>query len=379
MTSLGSPGDTDRDHDRIRRLIQRSRAVIAQHQHANGAYPASPTFSAYRGYSWLRDGAFIAEGMSRAGDPASATAFHDWIAERLTERRGEVAVLLRRAEARQPLVPADMLPTRFAIEPGGDPDTWWNFQTDGYGMWLWAVVEHATRHGLSLDTWKDGIEVASDYATGFWDVACYDWWEENVDQRHVSTLGALYGGLNSVAGAGVLDVPRRRAAAKAAALIRELILSDGLVGRPPRMAKWLGSDAVDASLAACVVPFGVLEPGDPIARATLDAIRAELDADGGVHRYSADVFYGGGQWLLLSALVGWNEARAGDRNAAFARLQWIGEHVAAHDEMPEQVGDHLLHPESRQEWVDRWGPVATPLLWSHGMYLILAAELGLVE
>jgi hypothetical protein len=36
----------------------------------------------------------------------------------------------------------------------------------------------------------------------------------------------------------------------------------------------------------------------------------------------------------------------------------------------------LLHPGSRNEWVARWGTVASPLLWSHGMYLILADELG---
>ena len=52
---------------RLAEVAQRSREIIAEHQHPNGAYPASPTFSAYRGYSWLRDGAFIAEGMSRAG------------------------------------------------------------------------------------------------------------------------------------------------------------------------------------------------------------------------------------------------------------------------------------------------------------------------
>ncbi len=27
-------------------------------------------------------------------------------------------------------------------------------------------------------------------------------------------------------------------------------------------------------------------------------------------------------------------------------------------------------------WIDRWGPVATPLLWSHAMVLRLGLELG---
>src|SRR5690606_40949948 len=64
---------------------RRSHAVILEHQAASGAYPASPTFSAYRGYSWYRDGAFIAEGISRWGDVASANGFHTWAAKVLTE------------------------------------------------------------------------------------------------------------------------------------------------------------------------------------------------------------------------------------------------------------------------------------------------------
>ena len=37
---------------------------------------------------------------------------------------------------------------------------------------------------------------------------------------------------------------------------------------------------------------------------------------------------------------------------------------------------HLLHPEFEQFWIDKWGPVATPLLWSHAMFLRLEAELA---
>jgi isomaltose glucohydrolase len=48
-------------------------------------------------------------------------------------------------------------------------------------------------------------------------------------------------------------------------------------------------------------------------------------------------------------------------------------------DLPEQVDHHLLHPDSRAEWIARWGSVASPLLWSHGMYLILADELGITR
>jgi GH15 family glucan-1,4-alpha-glucosidase len=366
------------DRARLADIARRSYELIAANQHANGAYPASPTFSAYRGYCWLRDGAFIAEGVSRYGDVASADSFHDWVMARLVERRDQLDDLLERKRKGESLEAGGALPTRFPIEDPLAPDTWWNFQTDGYGTWLWSLVVHARRHGLALERWRSGIEIAVDYVAAFWEVPCYDWWEENVDERHGSTLGALFGGLDAISGSGALDPRRREAAESAAAAIRALVRAEGIAGAPPHLTKWLGSEAVDASLASCVVPFGLLAVDDPVAIATIAEISRGLDSGGGVHRYAADVFYGGGQWLLLSCLLGWNEAAEGRVDDALAHLRWVAEHLTPEGEFPEQVEAHLLHPEHRERWLAQWGPVATPLLWSHGMYLILADELGLL-
>jgi hypothetical protein len=54
-------------------------------------------------------------------------------------------------------------------------------------------------------------------------------------------------------------------------------------------------------------------------------------------------------------------ALAGDRDAALRHLAWVLDHATPEGRLPEQVPDHLLHPEHRQEWLDRCGPVATPL------------------
>lgn len=373
------------DPARVAELARHSHAVIRGHQDPGGAYPASPTFSAYRGYAWLRDGAFTAEGMSRYGDVASADRFHDWVAGVLRERAGQVADLVAAARRGTEPALASMLPTRFTFDGRDGSDPWWDFQTDGYGMWLWAVVTHARRHGLALSRWRAGIEVAVDYVSTFWDRPCYDWWEEHVEHRHVSTLAALHGGLTAVLGTGALDAAREAAAAEASQGTRALALAEGTTsGRASdrtatHLAKWLGSPDVDGSLPACVVPFALVAPGSPLAEATLDAVGRDLDVSGGVHRFRSDVFYGGGQWLLLSCLLGWNRAAAGDRDGALRHLRWVVDHATPTGDLPEQVPDHLLHPEQRQEWLDRWGPVATPLLWSHGMFLILADELGLLS
>jgi GH15 family glucan-1,4-alpha-glucosidase len=39
------------------------------------------------------------------------------------------------------------------------------------------------------------------------------------------------------------------------------------------------------------------------------------------------------------------------------------------------VAHHLLAPEHRQLWEERWGLSASPMLWSHAMYLILYTSL----
>lgn len=363
------------ERTRFAELATASHAIITRHQDPGGAYPASPTFSAYAGYAWLRDGAFTAEGISRYGDRESVDRFNDWVTGVLVRRRGQVDGLIAQASSgREPAI-AEMLPTRFTFAGDDGSDPWWDFQTDGYGIWLWALVAHARRYGLGLTPWLAGIEVAVDYVTAFWERPCYDWWEEHVEHRHVSTLAALYGGLTAVLESGVLDATRTEAAARACAAIHSTVLAEGV--RDGHLTKWFGSSAVDGSLPSAIVPFGLLDPSDPLATGTVAAVAHDLDHAGGVHRFTADVFYGGGQWLLLSALLGWNLATMGDTARAMDHLRWIADHAIG-DELPEQVPDHLLHPEHRQEWVDRWGPVAQPLLWSHGMYLILAEELGLI-
>ena len=54
------------------------RAMLAS-QRPNGALIASPDFAQYQ-YCWLRDGAFIAYALDRAGEHDSSDRFHRWCA-----------------------------------------------------------------------------------------------------------------------------------------------------------------------------------------------------------------------------------------------------------------------------------------------------------
>ncbi|WP_327590073.1 glycoside hydrolase family 15 protein [Nonomuraea sp. NBC_00507] len=355
-------------------LVAHSLDVITRLQSPTGAYPASPTFSAYRGYSWLRDGAFIAEGVSRHGDVAGADAFHAWCARVVGDRAGQVDSLVSRAARGESVPVSEMLPTRFTLDGMDGADDWWDFQLDGYGTWLWALREHAVRHGRAVPGVEKGVRAAARYLTAFWHLPCYDWWEEHVEQRHVATLGSVHGGLRAALALGVLSSAEETAALEAVEGVAELVEREGVTGG--RLRKWLGSDAVDGSLLACVEPFGLYPAGHPVGAATVAEVERQLARDGGVYRYLADTFYGGGRWVLLAGFLGWNHAAAGRPAEARRYLDWMAAQATPEGDLPEQVSDLLLAPGRLQEWLHRWGPVATPLLWSHGMYLILADELG---
>jgi GH15 family glucan-1,4-alpha-glucosidase len=109
--------------------------------------------------------------------------------------------------------------------------------------------------------------------------------------------------------------------------------------------------------------------------ATVRTVESELMVGRGVHRHPGDEFYGGGLWVVLAALLGWHYAKVRRLEEAHAELDWIAAAASADGELAEQLEEHLLHPRKRAEWVERWGPPARPLLWSHALFLALALEL----
>lgn len=363
------------DHPRLSVLAHRSIEVILANQAPSGAYLASPTFPVYR-FSWLRDGAFIADAMSKAGQVASAEAFLAWCARVLVARADRVDALIARAR-RGELVPAtDHLHTRYTVDGDEADDEWWNYQLDGYGAWLWALGAHHARHGRPIEPYLPGALISARYIDAFWTHPSYDWWEEHPAERHVSTLAAVAAGLAAMAGLPGVAAATRQGFATTARTISARI--DGEASRLGYLPKWLGGDAVDASLLSVGVAFGVLDPADPVMLATVARIEADLVHDGGVHRYLDDTYYGGAEWLLLAGFLGLQHLASGRRDAAARQLAWIADHASPSGTMPEQVTDHVLAPDRTAEWLDRWGPIADPLLWSHAMYLSLALGLGVV-
>jgi GH15 family glucan-1,4-alpha-glucosidase len=139
--------------------------------------------------------------------------------------------------------------------------------------------------------------------------------------------------------------------------------------------KWDGDLRVDASALALLSPLEVVSAQDAAFKGTFLKAEEQLLEGFGVHRYRGDAYYGGGLWPLLSAFYGLAALRLGRADVAHGVLDWIAETHGEDGRLPEQINSHLLAPEQEIVWIKKWGSSASPLLWSHGMYLALFHEL----
>lgn len=368
--------------------------VIERAQHENGAFPAGAEFSQYQ-HCWLRDGAFIAHALDVAAVHAAAAGhhsvaarrhaaaarFHLWASRTVERLEPTVDDLIERRAREQSLGEFDFLPTRFTLDGAWENDGWPNFQLDGYGQWLWSLATHL-RTGEHLGavgapsaaaqpTLPDGFRSAAvltvRYLANFWDQPCYDSWEEHRSQLHTTTLASVHAGLRDI-GPYLPEAAdmARAAAAGAVHYIRDDCVKSG------HLIKYVRNDSVDASLLWLAVPFEVFAAHDPIMVATAERIEREL-LGGGVRRYLADTYYGGGEWILLTAWLAWYWLRVGRRDAADGLLRWIEEQRDESGALPEQVPGENVHPRFLAFWKREWGPSAKPLLWSHAMVALVKA------
>ena len=367
-------------------LYRRSVEVILQNQAGSGAYVASPNFPSY-GYCWLRDGSFIAHAMDCVGEHGSARAFLRWVDRTIRRHAWKVDRALDQLEKGRSLGNGDHLHTRYTLDGEEAAGEWGNFQLDGYGAWLWALAQHVSITGDAalLAEVTESIRITVRYLSSLWMLPNYDSWEEHPQYLHLYTLAAIYAGLeagDSMAPA----VPRPGYGAAVAGQVRRFVLErsvqDGHLVKSIRPGgasaaanpEWAA--AVDANLIGVTTPYRLLAPDEPLMQATVARIETDLHCPGGgVHRYLADTYYGGGEWVLLAAWLGWHYAEVGQWEQAQELLHWVEAQADGDGYLPEQVSVHLLAPDRYAEWEARWGPVAKPLLWSHAMYLILQRAL----
>jgi isomaltose glucohydrolase len=349
-------------------VLARSIEVLKAGQAPSGALVASPDFGVYR-FAWLRDGAFCAHALDVAGERAAAWDWHGWVFRSVEAHRALIETVIERVANGETPPHEEMPPARYTLDgaletESGDIEPWPNFQIDGYGMWLWALERYLDGRPLPAEHVAT-VELVARYLDRCGLVECWDCWEEWSGGRHASTLGSVFAGLR--AAAALLGDDRL---SEAAGRVRQALLGDYLF--EGRFRKGPADDRVDASLLWLSVPFEILPRDDPRIVATVEAVRRDLcGPGGGVYRYRGDSYFGGGQWLLLTSWLAWHDALVGAADLAHAGQQWVREQALANGDLPEQVCGRSQDLAMVAPWVERWGTVATPLLWSHAMYMVV--------
>ncbi|MEZ4670694.1 MAG: glycoside hydrolase family 15 protein [Anaerolineae bacterium] len=250
-------------------LQQRSIEIILAGQF-DGAYAACLSFSQY-GYCWLRDGTWIAHGMDAAGQTQSARAFHRWVGRTLTRYSDKVTHILNLLAAGKQPAESDYLPTRFGLDGSIGLEDWGDFQMDGYGTWLWGLAQFVNKHGDD-DLWQEArpaTELVINYLAALWDSPNYDCWEEHREHIHPATLAAIYGGMKAVQVFLPELVTPTLLEAMCSFTLTNGVASDG------HFMKYLGNEAVDASLLWIGTPYRLVDIHDVHFLATLAKIEQD--------------------------------------------------------------------------------------------------------
>jgi GH15 family glucan-1,4-alpha-glucosidase len=342
---------------------------ILRLQSENGAFVASPDFLQYH-YSWLRDGSFCAYALDQAGEHDAARRFHAWVNGAVQGISAIIDDVVGRSERGETLDPSHMPPARFALDGSPVTDDWPNFQTDGYGTWLWSLGQHLLITGedeVPTD-FVESVQRVGRYLATFALSPCYDVWEESGTALHTSTLACVYGGLTT-AGRLLHDEGLFKRAALVKARVNEVAAHTGMY------VKSSDNIDVDASTLWLATPFRVVEPTDQFFTRTVAAIEDRLSLDGGIRRYPSDVYFGSGAWPVLTASLGWHLLTLGDIEGARRCQEWISNHIDEGGRLAEQFGGERRDHSHYQEWVERWGPPARDLTWSHAMYVVLSIAL----
>lgn len=351
-------------------LFQESVNIILKNQSQYGSFIASPSFSTYQ-FSWIRDGSFTAHSLDVIGEYTAAEKFYIWVNDVIESCAYKIQNLEKALSEGKKVDDSCLLNARFTLDGKEENKSGWgNFQLDAYGTWLWALARHIqySKNTKLLNKCRKSIDLTVRYISDLWNYPNYDIWEENCDKIHTSTLACLYGGLNAIE--GYTDNSK---ANKIKNSIRSYIMTNCV--KNSRFVKYIGTDEVDASLIWLGIPFNVVEPDDLIFQNTVKTIENDLLHGAGLHRYKKDTYYGGGEWVLLSCWLGWYYSLTGEIQKAKEILHWAESTADKNGFLSEQVFTHLLYPEYYGKWVEKWGEPASPLLWSHAMYIILKKEI----
>ncbi len=352
---------------RIHELVATSTDVLRDVALENGAIVAANTdkpyypreASDYR-YVWPRDASFICVAAERLHLPIQEPFFR-WLDENVEDFRKDRLLYANYATNGR------MGTLGHAFEP------------DQMGTVLWAIAEHFGHNQERARAFEPLIRRLADGLCAVWDHRCFipntvDLWEDTsrmttarMENNFTYSLAACARGL-LLANHYLPTAIWRETATE---MLREIDEAYRTTDRLfLRNSGKLADRNVDASLLGLLWPFAVVEPSDPRFRSTVERIETTLVSQGGVRRFQFDYFdsegaawEGGGAWPLLNFWLAIVWHRLGDDHKARAYYDWVLERVDQF--IPEQLFDDF-----------RVG--IYPLAWSHALFVLATAELGLL-
>jgi GH15 family glucan-1,4-alpha-glucosidase len=124
-------------------------------------------------------------------------------------------------------------------------------------------------------------------------------------------------------------------------------------------------EAADVSMLGLIMPFGILKVGDRAAQRLVEDVRKRLWSRpvGGVLRYEGDTYRGGNPWVLTTLWLAAVELANGHVAEAREAFQWVMAKKTPLGMMPEQV--------HRESGLPCW---VIPLGWSHAMFLMFVRQ-----
>ncbi len=349
-------------------LVQKSIQILKNGQTANGSFIACENFGNYR-YSWFRDGTFIAAALLEYGYYRETYKFIEWGATVVNRYQEKMETCIRTFQQGGTIAEEDFFHTRFTLDGYEVPGHWGFNQFDGLGTWLWFTCRFFMQNSQispSSDV-INALNKTAEYISIVWSAGCSDCWEENEGGQHTYTLASIVTGLKEYCNwSGNKDISERNYTVLEY-FKKHCLTSNGYI-------KSVGLDASDANLIGLCEPYDLVSWDDPDFQKTLHRIEKELMTPG-LHRFVADTYYGGGEWVLLTAWIGWLYAKHGRMDDAKKLRKWVESTASPDGFLAEQVPQHLFAPDKYVRWEKDAGEIATPLLWSHAMYLLLAKEI----
>ncbi|MDF1519404.1 MAG: glycoside hydrolase family 15 protein [Brevefilum sp.] len=360
----------------IRTQIDHEGAIIA----ANDSDISTAVRDTYS-YMWPRDGALVANALTRANYVDLPRAFFKFI-QRVITRQG---YLLHK------------------YNPDGSLASSWHpwiregkktlpIQEDETALVLWALWQHFERFGdvyFIKPLYRTLINPVADFLADYRDpdtklpLPSYDLWEERYGILGW-TIGATWGGLyaggkfaeafgeNERAEKYYQAAEEIKAATDKYLWLEEENRFARMINSLPS-GEWEIDSVIDASLVG-LWQYGMYDPQDPKILATMEAIKNRLWVKtdvGGIARYEDDKYHQvsqavdevpGNPWFITTLWYAEWLAKTAKNNKDFEKslelIEWVVDHALPSGVLAEQVNPYNNEPLS-----------VSPLTWSHAAFV----------